>query len=459
MKTKLFLAILAVGFALNISAQNVFQSDLENWAGSPLNPTDWMGSKTNLAVDSVIQNATTPYHGTYCAKIVSRSSSAKRFTTQPVAITMGKAYMVSYSARGKGSIRAGIYTGSHGTAAGYYYSNYETVSATTWHRFKQSVMADTTNSTTAQFILAVKNTVAANNDLDVDSVTIEEYTPQNAVSLYNIEYTTSGSGNSPYYGQMITNFGGIATATYATGYYLQTSGTNAWAAVQVYDPTNAANVAIGDSIKITANIDEYFNMTEVTNVLVFSKVSSGNTVPAPAVLATTNDVNAEMYEGILVQATGPYVAASWSSAYHTWNLDDGSGAAVVDKQIFDAFPSVAPTAGTYKVTGPVNYSFSAFSIEPRTAADVVFVSGVEQYTNTLNAVVYPNPVSNKLTVQLPFNAQNAKVSVTDVLGNEIMSVSANGTEVTLEGLNMASGVYMVKILADNKVQQTKIVKQ
>lgn len=451
--------MLAAGFMLNLSAQNVFQSDIENWSGSPLNPTDWMGSKTNLAPDSVVQNNTSPYHGTYCAKLISRSSSAKRFTTQPVTITLGKAYMISYSARGKGSIRAGIYTGTHGTAAGFYYANYETVSATSWHRFKQSVMADTSNTTTSQFIIAVKNTVAANNDIDVDSVTVEEYTPISGISLYQIEYTTAGNGNSPYYGQIVQNFGGIATASFATGYYLQTTGSNQWSAVMVYDPTNAANVAVGDSIKITAMVDEYFNMTEITNVITFQKVSSGNTVPAPTVLST-NTINAEKYEGILVQVTGPYVAASWSSSYHTWNVNDGSGPVTIDTQIYDAFPSAAPSAtGSYQVTGPVNYSFSAFSIEPRMASDVVFLNGIEQYSNTLNAIVYPNPVSNELNIKLPFSANKATVSVCDILGKEVAQANASGDMISLKEIQLPAGVYTVKVVADNKVQTTKIVKQ
>jgi len=418
-----------------------------------------MGSKTTFANDSVIQNATTPYHGLYSAKLVNTSTSHKRFSTQVVPIVQGKAYMISYSARGRGSIRAGLFSDASNAGAGYMYANYQSVNSATWFRFKQSLIADTTNSTTSQFLLSVRSTVAANGHLDVDSVTIQEYTPSIGVSLYNIEYTTSGSGKSPYFGQAVIDFGGIATATYGTGYYLQTTGTNAWAGILVYDPTNSVSVAIGDSIKITAIIDEYYYMTEATNVTSFQKVSSGNAVPAPAILATTNDINQEMYEGILVQSTAPYVNASWSSTFQNWLIDDGTGSATIDDQIYSSFPVSAPPAGTYQVTGPVNYAFSAYSIEPRTAADVVFVSGIEQYTNTLNAEVYPNPVSNELNIKLPFVAAKANVSIVDVLGNEVVSVNTAGNEISLKEINLTAGIYFVKVIADNKVSLTKIVKQ
>ncbi len=457
MKTKLFLTILATGLVMNLSAQTVFQSSIESWTGTPLNPSlDWMGSRTNMAADSVKQNATTPYHGNFCAKLINTTTSAKRFTTQNVPIVQGKAYMVRYSARGRGSIRAGLFTDANNAGFGYLYSTYNSVNSTNWFRFKQSIIADTTNPN-AQFILAVKSTVAANNHLDVDSVTITEYTPSSGVSLYAIEYTIAGNGNSPYYGQAVLNFGGIATATYASGYYLQTSGTNSWAAVMVYDPANAINVAIGDSIKISAGVDEYYSMTEIVNVSAFQKVSSGNPVPAPAVL-TSNSINAEMYEAVLVQATGPYVNGSWSSLYHTWNVNDGSGPVVIDKQIYDAFPSAAPPAGTYQVTGPVNYAFSAFSIEPRNAADVVLIVGVEQYQNTLNANIYPNPVTNEVNILLPFSASQINVSVVDILGNEVISTMASGNKISLQNINLPAGIYLVKIMADNKMQIVKIIK-
>ncbi len=458
MKTKLLLIFLAGGFMLN--AQTVYQSSIENWSGSPLNPNaDWMGNKTTFANDSVIQNTMTPYHGNFCAKLVNTTTSHKRFTTSVVPIVQGKAYMVSYSARGRGSVRAGLFSDKANAGGGYMYANYQSVNSTNWFRFKQSLIADTSNTTTSEFILSVRSTVAANGHLDVDSVTIQEYIPATGISLYTIQYTTSGSGKSPYFGQVVQDFGGIATATYNQGYYLQTTGLNAWGGMLVYDPTNAVNVAIGDSIKVTAIIDEYYYMTEATNVTAFQKVSSGNPVPNPAMLVNTNDINAEMYEGILVTAMAPYVNASWSSSTHEWMIDDASGSATIDNQIYDAFPSVAPTPGQYMVTGPVNYQFSAYSIEPRTAADVMFISGIEQHTNTLNAVIYPNPVANELNIKLPFTANNANVSVTDVLGKEVISVVANGDMISLKDINLVPGVYSVKVVADNKVQVTKIIKQ
>lgn len=459
MKTKLLLSFLAAGLMLN--AQTIYQSSIESWSGTPLNPNaDWMGAKTSFANDSVQQNSTTPYHGNFCAKLVNTSTTShKRFSTTVVPIVQGKAYMVSYSARGRGSVRAGLFTDAANMGAGYMYANYQSVNSTNWFRFKQSLIADTTNSTTSEFILSVRSTVAANGHLDVDSVTIQEYTPANGISLYTIQYTTSGTGKSPYFGQVVQNYGGIVTAKYNQGYYLQTPGYTSWGALLVYDPTNAATVAIGDSIKVTSIIDEYYYMTEGTNVTSFQKVSSGNPVPAPKVLATTNDINQEMYESILVTATAPYVNASWSSTTREWMIDDLSGSATIDNQIYDAFPTVAPAAGTYMVTGPVNYQFSAYSIEPRSAADVTFMNSVEQYSNTLNAVLYPNPVSNELNIQLPFNANNATVSVLDVLGKEVMTVVANGEVISLKNINLAAGIYTVKVVADNKVSLSKIVKQ
>jgi hypothetical protein len=84
--------------------------------------------------------------------------------------------------------------------------------------------------------------------------------------------------------------------------------------------------------------------------------------------------------------------------------------------------------------------------------------GTEKHNN-LNATIYPNPIVNTLTIQLPFTAQKANVSFVDVLGNEVMSTTASGSEISVKEINLPAGIYLVKIVADGKTQMTKIIKQ
>ncbi|HXP48555.1 MAG TPA: hypothetical protein VN922_01310, partial [Bacteroidia bacterium] len=68
------------------------------------------------------------------------------------------------------------------------------------------------------------------------------------VSLYDIQYTTNPNGNSPYMNQYV-NTGGIVTAIYSYGYYVQNSYATKWAAINVYDRNHKP--AVGDSVTMT----------------------------------------------------------------------------------------------------------------------------------------------------------------------------------------------------------------
>ena len=479
MKTKLFTVAIAMGLTIGAKAQVTYFSGFENWAASSPtftasanSPTDWMGSKTTASI-VVSQVTTGAEQGNSAINVVNTSTtSAVRLTTQPVSITQGTTYLISFYAKGKGSIRTGLYTGKTTNSGGGYtpYGTYESVSSsTTWYKYSQSVIADTTNSTTAQFILSIKSTGTSGSvtGLDIDSVNIVPYTVQN-VSLHDIQYTTASNGYSPFYG-MYVNTGGIVTAKYSSGYYVQTTGSSAWAGALVYSVATATNVTVGDSVSFTASIDEYYaggsTMTELGNVINFLNVSHGHTLPAPVVIATNvlnetagNTVAAEQYEGLLVTVQNA-TCATYTASYGQGTINDGSGATQVDKQLFAYSFQVGQT---YTVTGPVDYNYG-YNVEPRSITDIdstVSSAGITKYSNTLHANIYPNPVATELTIQLPLSAEKIIVSVIDILGREVMTAApASGTMVSLQNIDLPTGVYMVKIIADNTQQLVKITKQ
>jgi type IX secretion system substrate protein len=478
MKTKVFTIALAMGLTFAAKAQVLFQSSFENWTSTtPIAPTDWMGPKTNISPDSVIQSSTA-YAGSFSVQLDRNIDSVKRFSvlTTTIAITQGMAYEVSYYAKGKGELEVGLFSGKMTNGYfGYVYAANKTISSnSSWTRYAQSIIADTINTTTANFFLGVRDVNSADHLL-VDSVCIKGYTVSaTPVSIHNIQYTTLASGASPYYGQIVNCAGGIVTAVYngtggtQSGYYIQNTGAGnrVWSGVQVYDYTNI--VAMGDSISFTAAVDEYFGNTELQPAQVSNwvKHSSGNALPIPLVLITDSlnegsayDIGAgEKFQGCLVTTMTLSTCDTYSANYGQGTINDGSGATQVDKQIF---PYTFQIGQKYKVTGVVCTNYG-LNIEPRFIADIDSLSsvGIEQYNNTLHASVYPNPVANDLTIQLSFNAEKINVSVIDVLGREVLTANpVSGTQVSLQNINLPSGVYMVKIIADDKQQLVKITKQ
>ena len=187
-------------------------------------------------------------------------------------------------------------------------------------------------------------------------------------------------------------------------------------------------------------------------------------MPLPHILATDslnetagNNAAAEKYEGILVSTATLSTCQSYTANYGQGAINDGSGATQVDKQIF---PYTFQVNQKYKVTGVVATNYG-WNIEPRFIADIDSVSaaGIENYSNTLQAHVYPNPVSNELTIQLPVAAEKINASVIDMLGREVIVFApASGTSLFLQNIDLPAGIYLVKIIADTKQQLVKITK-
>jgi hypothetical protein len=504
MKTKLLklTSALFTLLAVNINAQTApatlgaatIGDDFENWTG--MTPNNWMKAPVTTIAPGGVKQAvatgtlTASQSGTFAANLQNSTTSytAGIMGGNPVAVTAGMGYQVSYYARGKGTITCEVTDGSAATTgANYAAAAGQPVSGKTWHHYYQTVIAPTTTNN-AQFALKVKSTgtyTAAGGisitGIDIDSFLVRPYTPDANVSLYDIQYSTAPNGNSPFYAQYVGKTGGIVTAALPTStglaqyYYLQTTNANQWGAALVFDPTNAPNVVVGDSLTFGCAVDEYFNMTELVQINNFTKVSSGNIVPTP-VAATTQTMQQEMYEAMLVSisGSGPATIATYSANYgQATGADVSSVPATFDLK--NGFyppngnatsgsagnPGYVPTVGSgYCFTGVINYEFSVYNLVPRDSADIIAncSTGLDNRNTAFGAIVFPNPMTNVLIIQLPFEAQNVKVSLVDVLGNEVLSNTTSGSVVNLNNVNLSAGVYIVKIVADGKTQITKTIK-
>ncbi|MGA1374562.1 MAG: lamin tail domain-containing protein, partial [Flavobacteriales bacterium] len=125
-------------------------------------------------------------------------------------------------------------------------------------------------------------------------------------------------------------------------------------------------LTVGNAVEVTGVVTEYFGLTELTSPSVVVTAVSAP-VPAPEVL-TTAAAAAEQWEGVLVRVTGSVANASLGN--NEWSLDDGSGALRVDDRGYNALLTGAVVAGSqWQVTGPLDFTFSNFKVQPRSEAD------------------------------------------------------------------------------------------
>ncbi len=202
-------------------------------------------------------------------------------------------------------------------------------------------------------------------------VTSETYSFPTVATIYEIQGQVE---DSPYAGQIVET-SGIITATGGSKHFVQ-DGVGAWNGLYIYDGDNT--YAVGDHVTLVGEVTEYYNLTEIMNIESLTVNSSGNDLPASAVL-TTGEVNAEAYEGVLVSTTG--LCDTEVNDYGEWSVDDGSGSVIMDDIYFEFTPTLGEE---YAIKGPVTYGYGNFKILPRTESDIIHVEVVPEFTFTVN---------------------------------------------------------------------------
>mgnify|MGYP001260943853 CR=1 FL=1 len=436
MKKSLLLISLVMVFSLQGFSQ-LISDGFEAWTGG--DPDGWMGIKSSIESDSVIQYSTSVHGGTYAAQLVNAQSSHKRFTTDSVSVNGGDYYAISYWVRGHGNIRTNSVdisgSGTYGT-----YNSYHNINSATWTHYIDNVMIQYSGSLYAEFIFSVQYTEADIDHIQIDDVTITALsivTPD--VSIYDIQYSVGG--DSPYDGQAV-NTGGIVTAVTidTTGYWLQ-AGSGSWSGIYVLDYNNIP--AIGDSITLTGTVDEWYNLTELKSVSNYTVVSSGNPVQSYDIAATAADT--EEYESVLLSVTNEECLDTWVG-YGMWAIGVVGDSLFVGDDIYD----YNPTQGThYNVTGVLYYSYSTWELLPRMASDVSEYTGIEE--NGISAEIYPNPASDFVQINADMNGT---VEIFNINGQLVYNAEFNNSlRINVSEFN--SGLYNIVLTNENGTRNTQ----
>ena len=77
----------------------------------------------------------------------------------------------------------------------------------------------------------------------------------------------------------------------------------------------------------------------------------------------------------------------------------------------------------------------------------------------LSFSMYPNPVSDVLTVQLPTGTEKAEVGIFDYTGRLVASktISSNGTSIDVN--NIAKGIYIIRVATNTKIGVQRFIKE
>jgi len=267
-------------------------------------------------------------------------------------------------------------------------------------------------------------------------------------TIYQIQYTTLPTGDSPLMDSIVTT-SGVVTASYASGYFIQ-DGTDPWNGLYVYDNTHTP--VLGDSITVVGTVSEYYNYTELKTIASLITNATGKPVPASIPL-TTATVKSEQYEGMLVNLINAQCVVNNAAGW--WKVLQAADTCEIGKLMYP-FPG-AVIGTSYDVTGCVNYTFNQFTVEPRDVNDIQVHVGISE-TAAQAFSIYPNPVSANLNIS---NIEGIdQVTISNILGETIMTQKVNGNSSSINVAKLQSGIYFVTFIKDNSIAGTrKFIKQ
>ena len=225
------------------------------------------------------------------------------------------------------------------------------------------------------------------------------------------------------------------------GYFIQDAA-GARNGIYVFDFNNAASVSVGDEVTFQAEVSEYYDFTELSYVKNFSVLSTGNAVTATEVTAT--EASSEDYEGVLVTVKNlTCVSTPTSGTYGIWDATNNSVVVKIDDFICSMYAYTPTLSVVYDVTGAVDYSFSLFHVNPRSAADVTISSGIEDHV-IKGTRIYPIPASDKFILESGKSVYS--VEMFNVLGESVYSNAFSAVnQVSVDVSDYETGMYMLKV--------------
>ena len=315
---------------------------------------------------------------------------------------------------------------------------------------------------TQDFTDHVIYTVTAEDGTTIQEWTIiisEEVIP--CMSIWDIQYTTETSGDSPHINEQVRVSGIVTAIDFLQdfkGYFLQDS-SSAWNGIYVYDPDRDSTEP-GDSLTIVATIAEYYNVTQVSSVVEYIENSTGNFLPDPLII-TTGVTDPEQYECVLVTVENAECINN-DLGNNEVELNDGSGVIIADDYIYDYTDTIVFTiSNIYRVTGVMYYSSGDYKIFPRDANDIEDVTIVNDPFAGVNIHIYPNPNNGlfKLTINNVKSGSHG-IEIMNIHGQILFKSVINdpaGFSKSINLTNFGKGLYLLRINDGNNTKVEKIL--
>jgi hypothetical protein len=315
------------------------------------------------------------------------------------------------------------------------------VDNTTWGSWTPSGDVDLSSYISSTTYIAYEYQGSANSGStwEIDNIKITEGSAPpppppgiDTLSIYDIQFNNNTNGASNYEGSQV-HTGGIVTAVRDDSSFYIASGSGAWSGVYVYSKDYL--LSEGDSVVLDAEVDEYYELTELKNVTNLQVISSGN-IFSPS-FCNTAAAGSEDFEGCFVEVSNA-ICNNDNAGFGEWIVNDGSGDLIIDDLLFAFTPILNQI---YTVSGVVTFSYGAFKLLPRNGSDVAGFISVNETTEN-GFYMYPNPLNqSNLNINLQNNSDIRLFSLSGQLIKTYQLKSGNNI-LNLDFLK--KGLYIIK---------------
>jgi hypothetical protein len=327
------------------------------------------------------------------------------------------------------------------------------------------------------YTLIVNNVAdVAGNVMDPDTVTFTygvstDFQVANIAAL-RAKWTDELDVNGTHFGNDVYKLTGHVIVTgindsYRHQIFIQ----DATGAIVIDDPNGLVTSALesGDEItNIYGKLTDYYGLLQfaVSETYTASALSIYNDVtPLTVTLSELQDVNyMNAHQCELIRMEDVKVNPLTSNVFEngkkytlTQNGQTGNGMWIHFYNIAGLTGEAIPTTPV-NLTGVNKISYSEYYLIPRDGNDLG--TGIPQYLTENDLVVYPNPVSDKLTVTLRTNSfQVTKMAVYDINGKLVNAQPVSDNQIEMSTNGLAAGNYFLR-LSDGKASvTTKFVKR
>lgn len=243
-------------------------------------------------------------------------------------------------------------------------------------------------------------------------------------------------------------------------------------AIVIDDPNNKITSALesGDEITdIYGTLTDYYGLLQfaVSETYTASALSIYNDVtPLTVTLAELQNVSymnahqcelLRMEDVVINPLSSSSIFENGKKYTLTQNGQTGNGLWTHFYNIEGLTGEAIPTSAT-NLTGVNKISYGEYFLIPRVAADLG--TGLPQYLTENDLVVYPNPVSDQLTVSLRTDAfQVTNMAVYDINGKLVHTQAVNDNQIEMSTRELASGNYFLRLSDGKNSVTTKFVKR